>query len=134
MADQGYDVGKQEAQTPERVESTRNERVFTPPVDITETDQAIVLEADMPGVDETDLDITLEQDVLTIRGAVQEHAPTGRECTYREYEVGRFERAFTLTEEVDRDAIHATVRNGVLTLTLPKAAPEPAKKISVQSA
>jgi HSP20 family molecular chaperone IbpA len=134
MANPEYDVEKQEAQTPERVERARPARVFTPRVDIRETKETIVVEADMPGVAEEDIDITLEQNVLTLRGTVQDHAPEGYACTYREYAVGDYERAFTITEDVDRDRIDATMKNGVLTLTLPKARPEPAKKISVKSA
>lgn len=132
MDDKPYEVEKQEAQTPEHVERTHTARVFTPRVDILESQEEITLTADMPGVDEGSVDITLEKGVLTVRGEVTDHQPEGHSLVYREYETGNYERAFTLSEEVDQNGIAAAVKDGVLTVTLPKTTPEPARRIEVK--
>ena len=116
---------------PERVAAKR--RTFAPRTDIFETKDAIVLVADMPGVDEASLEVTLEKGVLEITGKVE--ASTGTEGltpTHREYEVGDFHRAFSLPEEIDRDKIEATMRDGVLRLSLPKARAK-SHKIAIKS-
>jgi HSP20 family molecular chaperone IbpA len=85
----------------------------------------------MPGVDERSLDITLEKNVLTIYGKVEAEAPKGHRPAFTEYGIGDFHRAFTLSEEVDRERIQATVKNGMLRLILPKAAAAKMRKIAV---
>ena len=130
---QDYDMQKREADTPQGVERTGTTRVYTPAVDIYETKESTVLLADMPGVDKQSLDIELEKSVLTIRGKVPVEEPKKANPVYREYEVGNYERTFTLAETVDTHRIEATVKNGVLKLVLPKAEPEPARKITVNA-
>jgi HSP20 family protein len=122
---------KQETQTPEGVELTRQERMFLPAVDIHETDQAVVVEADMPGVAADGIDVTVENDTLTIHGRVAGEAPEGYQPAYSEYDTGDYHRTFALSNKIDAEAIEATMRNGVLTLTLPKVRPAH-KKIEVQ--
>jgi HSP20 family molecular chaperone IbpA len=104
-------------------ERTRSRPAFVPRVDIHETDEAIELVADMPGVDENSVDITLENRVLTVKGFVEPSWPEGYELAYAEYRVGDFERSFTLPDLIDSAAIAATARDGVLRLHLPKAQP-----------
>ncbi|RMH98912.1 MAG: Hsp20/alpha crystallin family protein [Calditrichaeota bacterium] len=127
-------VQKREAETVGSVERTRNTRVFLPPVDIYETHDDIVLLADMPGVNKDAIDITLEQNVLTIRAKAEPQVPEGYELAYAEYEVGDYERSFTLDETVDQERIEASYQNGVLQLRLPKAEPAKPKKIEVKVA
>jgi HSP20 family molecular chaperone IbpA len=125
---------KKEANVPEGVERTKPRRVFKPDVDITEQKDDTVLTADLPGVDDKSLDITLEKNVITIRGKVEPEIPAGYRLAYGEYEVGDYERAFTLSDEVDKDRIQATIKNGVLRLVLPKAAAAKARKIAISAA
>ena len=125
---------KQEAQAPQRAEFTRARRVFMPRADIYEMPEAIVLVADMPGVDEKGVDITLEKNVLTISGHVEpEKMAENARLAYEEYEVGDYQRVFTLSDEVDREHIEAALKNGVLRVTLPKAGAAKTKKISVKA-
>ena len=114
-----------------RVERANSRATITPAVDIAETTEALVLTADMPGVDDKGVEITLEQDVLTIEGHMPSEALTDYTLGLREYEQGDFRRVFTLATEIDRERIEARVTNGVLRLVLPKAAPAKAKKINV---
>ena len=113
-------------------ERTRSRLAFVPRTDIYETHEAIVLVTDMPGVDESTLDITLENDVLTLNGCVEMAYPEGYGLAYGEYRVGDYERSFTLSSKVDRDKIEATVKDGVLRLYLPKAEPS-MRKIAVSA-
>jgi len=126
-------VQKQEAEPTEGVERTRASRVYVPKVDIYSDEQGIVILADMPGVDESNVDILLEKDVLTINGFVTPDEPAGYEMSYGEYGVGDFRRSFTVMEEIDRDSIEAKLNNGVLRVYLPKAPEAQARKISVQT-
>lgn len=128
------EMQKREASSPVETERTKNMKVFIPRVDICETKDAIVLLADMPGVDEKSIDITLEKNVLTLSGRVEPDTYEGHRAAYVEYEAGDYERAFTLSDEIDRDRIEASVKNGVLKLTLPKAEPVKLRKINVKSA
>jgi len=134
MTDANREMTKKEASIPEGVERTKPRSVFKPDVDIMEQKDDTVLTADLPGVDERSLDITLEKSVITIRGTVAPEIPAGYRLVYGEYAVGDYERAFTLSDEVDKDRIQATVKNGVLKLVLPKAAAAKARRISVTGA
>ncbi len=134
MSDTQREMMKKEASAPEGVERTKPRRVFKPDVDIIEQKDNTVLTADLPGVDEHSLDITLEKNVLTIKGSVEQKIPAGFRLAYGEYEVGDYERVFTLSDEVDKDRIQASIRNGVLRLVLPKAAAAKARKITVTAA
>ncbi len=117
-----------------RVERTRDRQVLSPPVDILENNDEIVLTADMPGVDQQSVDITLEQDVLTIEGRMAgDEGPDGYALGLHEFQAGDYRRVFTLATDVDRDRISAQVKNGVLRLVLPKAEPAKAKKITVHA-
>ena len=116
------------------VETTPSSKLFVPQVDILESENQILLIADLPGVDQENLDVTLEKNVLTLRGTVKPHGPEGYQLAYAEYEVGNFERAFTVSNDIDRQGIEAVVKDGVLRLTLPKAKHAVLQKIAVKTA
>jgi HSP20 family molecular chaperone IbpA len=130
---QTQEVEKQEITT-NGAERTRARKCYVPRADIFETKDAVVVVADMPGVDENSIDITLEKGVLSINGFVEQEQPDNYSLAYAEYEVGDYFRRFTLSNEVDQENIQATVKNGVLRLHLPKVGPAQAKKISVRAA
>lgn len=134
MTDTNREMAKKEATVPEGVERTKPRRVFKPDVDIIERKDDTLLTADLPGVDEHSLDITLEKNVLTIKGMVEYAIPAGYRLAYGEYAVGDYERVFTLSDEVDKDRIQASIKNGVLRLVLPKAAAAKTRKITVATA
>ncbi|HPD56761.1 MAG TPA: Hsp20/alpha crystallin family protein [Smithellaceae bacterium] len=115
-------------------ERIRNVKTFIPRVDIYETKEAIFLIADMPGVDEKTVDIELEKNILTITGRVEDGIGKDYSLIFSEYEVGDYERSFTLSDEIDRDKINATVKQGVLRLELPKAEKVKPKKIAIKAA
>lgn len=124
---------KRPANEPERVERTRSEPVYAPDVDIMENEHHVVVVADMPGVDEKSVNITLENDVLTIEGRQEISAPDGHEQAYGEFRPGAFVRSFSLSNEVDKNKIEAAIRNGVLRVNLPKAEAARARKIAVKA-
>ncbi len=93
----------------------------------------MVMYADIPGADEKTVDVTLEKSVLTIRGTIVPQEFEGRSIAYAEYDVGDYERSFTVSDEVDRDRIEAVVKNGVLKLVLHKIPQVEAKKITVRT-
>lgn len=128
------DSEKQAAQNPVATERTKPGKVFVPRVDIRETKESMILIADMPGVDENSVDITLEKNVLTITGSVAPTVHAGHAIVLAEYDIGDFERAFTISDEIDRDHISAAVKNGVLRVTLRKAEKVKARKIAIHAA
>ena len=133
MADE-LQTQKQEAEIVEGAERTRASRVYIPQVDIFSAGDDIVILADMPGVAEEGIDITLEKDVLTINGYVSNvEDPQGYELAHGEYGIGDYQRSFTLPDEVDRDNIEASLSHGVLRLTLPKAPEAQTRKITVKT-
>ena len=126
------DTEKREIE-PSGTERTRDRLAFLPRADIYENGEAIAVVADMPGVDESSLDITLEDDVLTINGYVEATEPEGYRLAYAEYRVGDYQRAFKLSNQIDQDAIEATLKNGVLRLHLPKVTEARMRKIAVKT-
>jgi HSP20 family molecular chaperone IbpA len=133
MADKKGKLQSKKEQSSMETESTRNRKIFIPPVDIMEKDNAIVLFGDMPGVDEKSVDITLEKNILTITGTIEPEQYKDYRIAYAEYNIGDYRRSFTISDTIDQDNIKATVKNGMLTLTLPKAEPAKAKKIEVKA-
>ena len=121
------------AKPPEGAERTRDRPVYVPRVDIVETEDALEILADMPGVTRDGVEVTLEQRVLRIRGRAELPLPEGVAPLYLEYEPGDYERAFTLSEAVDPAGIEARVRGGVLRLRLPKAGPAKPQRIEVRA-
>jgi HSP20 family molecular chaperone IbpA len=113
-------------------ESTVSARTFLPTTDIYETDQALTLVMEMPGVDKGDLDISIEDDVLSVFGRIDFSKYEKLQPVYTEYNIGHYRRRFSLSpSRVDRDKIRAEMRDGVLTLTLPKAEQAKPRRIAV---
>jgi len=123
-------AGKAEGETRE---STHGARVYRPLTDIVGTSNGISLMLEIPGVASGDVDITLEKRVLTIRGKVQATQSDALELAHAEYGEGDFERAFTLSEDLDPAGIEAEMRNGVLTVKLPRAEAAQPRKIAIKA-
>jgi HSP20 family molecular chaperone IbpA len=104
-----------------------------PAVSIYNTDQSIVVVADMPGVTQDRVDITMDHEVLTLRGAVAPDTHTGFRQLHGEYQTANFERSFTLPSDIDMDQVEASVKQGVVTLTLPKNKAVQLRRIKVTS-
>ena len=117
----------------EGTERTRDRPVYAPRVDIIETDEALEIFADMPGVTKDSVDVTLEQRVLSIRGRGEVSLPAELAPLYLEYQPGDYERAFTLSDAVDPAGIEATVRSGILHLRLPKTGPAKRQRIEIRT-
>lgn len=128
------EASKQEAVPAEGTERTRECPCFVPRADIYEKDEAIVVVVDMPGVSGEAIDIMLEKNILTISGTVTPHGPEDYTPVWSEYEDGDYQRRFALSDEIDREGIEATVRDGVLRLYLPKADAAKTRKIAVKAA
>lgn len=103
----------------------------TPALSLRETDEAILVDADLPGVKAEQLQISVNQGVLTLHGAVSEHGHTGFTLLHREYEPADFHRTLTLPDNVDADAITASTRHGVVTITLPKVKAAQPRRVTV---
>jgi HSP20 family molecular chaperone IbpA len=130
--EKALEAQKQEITESEDVERTRECQCFIPRADIYETEDNIVVVADLPGVDENSVDITLEKNILTINGYVDYREPEGYSLAWAEYEVGDYQRSFRISNEIDRDKIEATIKEGVLRLYLPKLEQAKLKKIAVK--
>jgi HSP20 family molecular chaperone IbpA len=122
---------KQEVASP--AEQTTPGLVFTPAVDIFETDNALTLLADMPGVKADDLTIDLRDNTLTLSAEVALVDKNEEEEILVEYATGKFYRQFTLGELINQENIDAKLNDGVLRLTLPKVAKATPKKITVKT-
>ena len=107
--------------------------VHTPPIDIHEGPEGLVLEADLPGVSVDQLSIQLEENVLSLHAKVSAPAPEGARVLHEEYRPGDFYRSFILSDEVERSKIAAELKNGVLKLTLPKAERAKTRRIEIKS-
>lgn len=107
--------------------------VLSPDTDIWEQDDAYVVVADVPGVAEKDVEVTVEDDVLTLRAHGTERAPAAHDSLYQEFMPADYERSFELAESVDADRIRATLRNGTLRVVLPKAEARKPRQIRVET-
>src|SRR5512145_2224754 len=104
-----------------RGSETRGTGAWLLPMDAYIADDAIVIRADVPGLNPEDLDITLEGDTLAIRGEIKRTEDEGRKYVLLERPSGKFERTLSINTPIDHDKVDANFKNGVLTLTLPKA-------------
>jgi HSP20 family protein len=125
---------KKKTGVPSPAEQTRPGLIFTPAVDIFETEQNITMVADMPGVIPENLSIDLKDNVLTLIGDVQPPEKGEEVALYKEYQTGRYYRQFSLSEMIDQSKIEATMKEGVLNLVLPKVVKAAARKIEVKAA
>ncbi len=126
-------VTDQEMVKNEDLERTRERQCLVPRTDIYETEDMIVLVADIPGVDRDSLDITLDKGVLSIDAYNSSSENKGYSVSYSEYVPGDYRRQFRLTGEIDPDRIEAIVSDGVLKLNLPKAEQAKIKKIPIKA-
>jgi len=118
MSDNSLQV-QEKREVENRGEHTRNKPVFVPAVDIYESVDKLTLVADMPGVGPEGVSIDIEKDQLTLRGSVP-NGSTDQHVILREYSVGDYYRQFSLSSAIDRSKIEATMKDGVLTVVLPK--------------
>jgi len=123
---------KEKEEAPLKGERVRPGQVFVPAVDIYETPEALVLIADMPGVSSDKVTLDLKENLLTISGQVGP-LPEKETLLAQEYAVGDYYREFQVGELVDTAKIEAAVKDGVLTLTLPKAEKAKPRRIEVKS-
>lgn len=121
----------QSGKTQTAVDSVSTERAATPAVDVFEDETGITLLADMPGVPHDQLALHVEGDSLLIEGRVQPLTPTGLEAVYAELRASRYRRSFTLSRELDTAKIDAHLKDGVLTLRIPKQAHAQPRRIAV---
>ena len=112
-------------------EKTVPGRHYIPYADIYETDDALCVVMEMPGVERTNLDVALENDVLRVDGQIDFSKYEGMEPVYTEYNIGHYTRSFTLSNKIDQEQISAQLDDGVLTLTLPKAKEAQPRRISI---
>jgi HSP20 family protein len=123
---------KEKVELQTTAESTRDVPSYIPAVDIYESAEALTLVADMPGVGPENLVIDVHDNLLTIRGTVTPEGDKER-MLLQEYGVGDYSREFTLGRTIDQSKIEAGMKNGVLTLTLPKAEAIKPRKITVKT-
>jgi HSP20 family molecular chaperone IbpA len=133
MATKDMEIEKHEITATEDTERTRDCRCFVPRADIYEVDDQIVIVTDVPGTRDDSIEVTLERNILTINAYVENTLPEGYSLAFAEYEMGDYQRSFKLSDEIDREKIQATVKDGVLRLYLPKASAALTRKISVKA-
>ena len=112
-------------------ESTKIEKQFVPAVDIYETEKAVIVVAEMPGVSKSGIEVSLEEGILVMTGERSNGVEKGTPLL-REYETGRYVRRFTVSEAIDQEKIKATMANGMLTMVLPKVPPVSPRRIEVK--
>jgi len=115
-------------------ERTRECRCFVPRADIYEVGDEIVVAMDMPGINENAIEITLEKNILNVKGYAQIDDTGEYSLAAAEYEIGDYERSFRISDAVAKDKIDAVYKDGVLRLALPKAEQAKARKIAVKTA
>jgi HSP20 family molecular chaperone IbpA len=123
---------QQKKELPSKEEKTVPARYYVPSTDIYETEEALTLVMEIPGVEKKDLDVQLENDVLRVEGRIDFSKYEGLEPVYAEYNVGHFVRVFTLSNKIDQEGISAELDEGVLTLTLQKAKSAAQRRIEIR--
>jgi HSP20 family protein len=120
---------KRELETKE--ETTIPARVFLPPADIYETEDSLTVILEMPGVEKGNVDVRVEDDVLNVQGRLDLSKYQGLRPLYTEYNVGHYSRSFQLSSKVDQNRIGAELKDGVLSVTLPKVEEAKPRRIEV---
>jgi HSP20 family protein len=127
----------QELSVPEKKELVSKEektvpgRYYVPYTDIYETDAALTMVMEMPGVERKNVSISLENDVLRVEGQIDFSKYEGMEPVYAEYNVGNYARSFSLSGKIDQANISAQLEDGVLTLTVPKSKEAQSRRIAI---
>ena len=114
-------------------EGTRPGPVFRPDIDILERGDAYVVYADLPGADESSVDVRLDKGTLSLSAQLATEADPSWNLLHREYRVGQFQREFRLSEDIDLSRVSARMQRGVLELTLPKSAESQPRSIAIQA-
>ena len=127
------EIATKEKQQVQGQEKTRAGRFFLPEVDIQELNDSLKLFADMPGVKQSDVEVTLDKGILTIVGTVSTEVYQKLTPLYTEYNVGNYFRQFELNEDIDAHRINASMKDGVLELTLPKSERARPRRIEVNA-
>ena len=122
---------QQKREVESKQEATIPARVFVPVTDIFETDEALTVILEMPGVDKDNVDLKVENDVLKVDGWINFSRYEGLQPVYTEYNIGNYARIFQLSSKIDQDRISAELRDGVMTLVLPKSEKAKPRKIAV---
>jgi HSP20 family protein len=131
-------AGQQELQVQQKrevdkaQEPTTPMRAFLPTADIFEDDDALTVVLEMPGVDRDNIDVSIENGVLTVEGRINFDKYKGMQPVYSEYNVGPYRRSFRISNRVDQDKIRAEMSDGVITLVLPKAEETKPRRIEVK--
>lgn len=112
-------------------EATVPARFYLPDTDIYEIADALTVVMEMPGVDKSNLEVSLEENILSIAGTIDFAKYEHLRPIYSEYNIGHYRRKFSLPNRVDRNGIRAEVKDGVLTLTLPKAESAKPRRIAI---
>ena len=112
-------------------ETTVSWRTYLPVTDIFETDQALTVVLEMPGVDKDAVEVSVEDDILTIDGRIDYSKYEGLQPVYTEYNVGHYARSFQLSSKIEQGNISAELKDGVMTLVLPKAEKAKPRKIKI---
>ncbi len=134
MAEKTVPTAAKERNVSNREETRSQERYVTPPVDIYEDSDGLVVKADLPGIARENLDVRVENGLLTIQTKAANAGSSGGSPIYREYELVNFFRQFELSDRVDQQKISADLKHGVLTLKLPRAEEAKPKTIEVKVA
>ena len=114
-------------------DSANDPVVFTPPIDIFETQTGLVLMADLPGVTLDSLELQVQDNKLTLYGRVTHDIPTNARLIHQEYALGHFLRSFILSDEVDQQHVTAKLNQGVLEIVLPRVPKAEPRRIQVTS-
>lgn len=130
MANKQEALQKQEQQS---LEQTRNRPVYLPFTDIIEGEAGLTITMDLPGVLEDNIDIRLENDVLSVIAKIEDQSFEGYRPLYAEYETGDFQRSFRVIDDFDADKIDAKINNGVLTIYMPKAEAKKPRTIAIKA-
>jgi len=131
MANQALEV-QEKKELVSKGEKTAPARYYVPNTDIHETDDALVLSMEVPGVDRGSIDIKIEDDVLRVEARIDAGKYEGMEPLYTEYNVGHFARSFSLSHVIDQARIEAALNDGVLTLTLKKVQKAQPRQIEIR--
>ena len=122
---------QQKREVEKKTEGTIPTRVFVPVTDILETPEALTVVLEMPGVDRNSIEANVENDIVTIEGRIDFTKYEGMQPVYTEYNVGHYVRSFQISNKVDQGKISAEMKDGVVTLVLPKAEQAKARRIKV---
>jgi HSP20 family protein len=122
---------QQKREVDKKQETTAPARAFVPATDIFETEAALTIVMEMPGTDKGNLDVSVEDGVLYVEGRVNFDQYDGLQPVYTEYNIGHYRRSFQLSNKIDQSKISAEIKDGVLTLVLPKAAEAKPRRIAV---